>query len=411
MAKTFAACWLLALGSLLAGPVSEPPPTPEPRHSFLEPVGDFLRDDILRPTAPFQLVPGKNPNGWSIVIEPYAWAMGLNGSIGTGGQPPSAVNFSSRTVLQNLDWGFFARGELRKGRWGLLADGYYAALSASGNIDNSIYGSLSLGVQQSLVSLALAYRVIDDRRGFVDVYAGVRYNFIGSQAEATLDDSVVNDVAAYATNIISAQIATRAEEAIKSALTTTRQAIADAVSGRVGDRALQRAILQNQNIRQLVADGAIAQSLGGGSARQALRDYIRAAVEARLAAARNQFDARLEAAATAAKKKLQQAIASEIEDSAQTYAAGNEWWFDPIVGLRGQVNLTRWLFLAAQGDVGGFGAGSQIAWNVQATIGVNFTRNLFAELGYRYMYVDYSNGGFVYDMNSFGLFSGLGVKF
>ncbi len=75
------------------------------------------------------------------------------------------------------------------------------------------------------------------------------------------------------------------------------------------------------------------------------------------------------------------------------------------------MNLTRWLFLAAQGDVGGFGAGSQIAWNVQTTIGVNFTRNIFGEIGYRYMYVDYTNGGFVYDMNSFGLYSGIGVRF
>ncbi len=58
--------------------------------------------------------------------------MGLNGSVGVKGLPPSKVDFSSRTVLQNLDWGIFARGEVRKGRWGLLADGYYAALSGFG---------------------------------------------------------------------------------------------------------------------------------------------------------------------------------------------------------------------------------------------------------------------------------------
>ena len=91
--------------------------------------------------------------------------------------------------------------------------------------------------------------------------------------------------------------------------------------------------------------------------------------------------------------------------------SANVWWIDPILGLRGQINFTRWLFLAAQGDVGGFGAGSQIVWNVQATLGVNFTRNIFAELGYRYMYVDYDKNSFLYQMNSFGLFSGIGVKF
>ena len=52
-----------------------------------------------------------------------------------------------------------------------------------------------------------------------------------------------------------------------------------------------------------------------------------------------------------------------------------------------------------------------MAYNTQATIGVNFTRNLFAEAGYRYMYVDYANNGFLYKMNSAGFFTGVGIKF
>lgn len=60
--------------------------------------------------------------------------------------------------------------------------------------------------------------------------------------------------------------------------------------------------------------------------------------------------------------------------------------------------------------MGDFGAGSQIAWNVQATVGVNITRQLFAELGYRYMYVNYTSSDFLYKMNSYGLYSGFGVR-
>jgi hypothetical protein len=84
---------------------------------------------------------------------------------------------------------------------------------------------------------------------------------------------------------------------------------------------------------------------------------------------------------------------------------------DPIVGLRGQINFTRWLYLAAQGDGGGFHAGSKIAWNVQASLGVNFTRNVFGELGYRYLYTDYRNGGFLYNVGEAGVFSAIGAKF
>jgi opacity protein-like surface antigen len=126
---------------------------------------------------------------------------------------------------------------------------------------------------------------------------------------------------------------------------------------------------------------------------------------------RGEATADLEKRAANAKKTAAKALASSIDDALPTEAAGDQWWIDPIVGLRGQVNLTRWLFLATQADVGGFGAGSQIAWNVQATLGFNLTRNVFAELGYRYMYVDYQNSGFLYQMNSYGIFTGVGVKF
>jgi len=104
----------------------------------------------------------------------------------------------------------------------------------------------------------------------------------------------------------------------------------------------------------------------------------------------------------------------------------NGWIFTTKTGLYGTNYIQRALITAiglganrpqdavyptSEGPVGGFGAGSQIVWNVQATIGINITRNIFAELGYRYMCVDYENDNLLYQMNSFGLFSGIGVKF
>jgi hypothetical protein len=392
-------------------PAADPTPA---KHSFLDPVGDFVRDDIWKPTQPFELVPGKDPNGWSCVLEPYVWAMGLSGDVGVKGLPPSNVNFSSKTVLENLDWGIFARGEVRKGRWGLLADGYYAALSGSGNLDNKIYDSVSLGLQQSLVSVALAYRIIDDRRGFLDVYAGMRYNFLGLQADASLNDSRIDQIGTTAADAIASRIQQNIQAKLSSIKLPSASDIESLAQTRLRNRVVEEVIERDPDLRRLVLAGMIKRKLVQGRVVEAMNNYVRA--EAQALAARVQTratlaSARLQSAADSAKKKLANAIASQIESATPTYASGDQWWFDPIIGMRGQVNLTRWLFLAAQGDVGGFGAGSQIAWNVQATIGVNFTRNIFGEIGYRYMYVDYTNGGFVYDMNSFGLYSGIGVRF
>ncbi len=412
---------LLPLATTLmthAGEVSKPIPESPNNHSFLDPVEDFVRDSILSPKTPFELVPGKDPNGWGFVLEPYGWALGLNGDLGVKGFPASHIDFSSRTILQHLDWGIFLRGEIRKGRWGVLADGYYAALSASASPSNRIYDNVNLDLQQSIVSLALAYRIIDDRRGFLDLYAGVRYNYLGLQVDASFNDSRINGIGINASNAITSRVDARLDSALAAAFARAELAAANAagsvaanVTGSVRPRDIEKLILRDRDLRELVRDDVIVRSLAGGDVQKALASYIRASAAAKASRARGMVNPALEAAAASEKKKLGKAIANKIEDDTPTYAAGDQYWFDPIIGLRGQVNFTRWLYLAAQGDVGGFGAGSQIAWNVQASIGFNFTRNIFAELGYRYMYVDYENNGFVYDMNSYGLYSSVGFKF
>jgi hypothetical protein len=152
-----------------------------PKHSFLAPSADFARDSILRPKKPFALVPSKDPNDWAFVLEPYGWTMGLAGEVDVSRFPAVNVDVSAISLPQHLDWAVFARGEVRKGRWGVLADGFYAELSALGELAGILYKSAHLTVQQGLASLALAYRIIDDRRGFLDFYAGARDNYLGVQ--------------------------------------------------------------------------------------------------------------------------------------------------------------------------------------------------------------------------------------
>ncbi|MEX1119467.1 MAG: hypothetical protein WEB60_11820 [Terrimicrobiaceae bacterium] len=394
-----------------AGDTPPPPQKEKPKYSFLTPVGDFIRDDILDPVEPFQLVPGKDPNGWGFVIEPYLWAMGLSGDVGAKGLPPASLAFSSRRVIQNLDLGIFARGEIRKGRWGVLADGYYAALSGSASLDNRIYENASLNLQQSVVSLALAYRVIDDRRGFLDIYGGARYNYLGLQLEASLNESRITTIANNVTDAIGTRIQGAVDAAIAQAVDAAKSRVAERVDSVSIQRNLRLSLERNVDLRDLIRAGLIRNDLTGGGVREALRQYIAARAEAKVAAAAGRASARLEAAASSAKRRLSKALARRITDSTPTYTSGDQWWIDPIIGLRGQIHFTRWLYLAAQADVGGFSAGSRIAWNVQSTIGINFTRNIFAELGYRYFYVDYENDGFVYNMNSYGVFSSIGFKF
>jgi hypothetical protein len=142
-----------------------------------------------------------------------------------------------------------------------------------------------------------------------------------------------------------------------------------------------------------------------------VRDFVAAVAEADVLRAKNQLAQEIQNRVNSRRKKLADAIAKSLERSLPTSASGSQWWVDPIIGLRGQVNFARWLFLAVQGDVGGFDAGSLFAANVTATLGFNFTRNIFLETGYRFFYMDRSNDGFSYNAGEYGLFTGIGVKF
>lgn len=89
-------------------------------------------------------------------------------------------------------------------------------------------------------------------------------------------------------------------------------------------------------------------------------------------------------------------------------------WFEPFVGLRlrGRV-AERWEY-AIQADIGGFGVGSDFAWQAVATVGYRFPllgTDATALIGYRALSQDYANGGFRWDMTVHGPVLGLTLRF
>jgi hypothetical protein len=91
--------------------------------------------------------------------------------------------------------------------------------------------------------------------------------------------------------------------------------------------------------------------------------------------------------------------------------SASKGWADPIVGLRGQWDINDKWYLAGKGDIGGFGVNSDFIWDLQATVGYNFTPCISAEIGYRYFDTDYDDGGFTYDIAQAGLLLNFNFKF
>jgi hypothetical protein len=68
-------------------------------------------------------------------------------------------------------------------------------------------------------------------------------------------------------------------------------------------------------------------------------------------------------------------------------------WVDPLVGGRIQGALSPKLVATVAGDVGGWGTGSQIDYQVVGLLGYKLKPNMTLQGGYRYLYVDKNKGG------------------
>lgn len=92
----------------------------------------------------------------------------------------------------------------------------------------------------------------------------------------------------------------------------------------------------------------------------------------------------------------------------------SETWIDPIVLVRvtGDIN-NKWMF-QFRGDVGGFGIGSDISYQLQGLVGYRFTQVFQLTTGYRILSMDYDEGTgenrFRYNMKIFGPMIKLGFN-
>ena len=85
-------------------------------------------------------------------------------------------------------------------------------------------------------------------------------------------------------------------------------------------------------------------------------------------------------------------------------------WLDPFVGIRYATRLSPNLVLVAMIDAGGFGVGSNFTWGGMVDLSWKLSERTSIEVGYRYLYVDYENNGFVMDAYNDGVFIGFTWK-
>jgi hypothetical protein len=84
-------------------------------------------------------------------------------------------------------------------------------------------------------------------------------------------------------------------------------------------------------------------------------------------------------------------VDSRIEGPRQTLASGEATWLEPFIGLR----LGKWFgkderwHVGLQGDIGGFGAGSDFSWGAFAALGYRVSRTVSIHVAYDALTFDF----------------------
>ena len=86
-------------------------------------------------------------------------------------------------------------------------------------------------------------------------------------------------------------------------------------------------------------------------------------------------------------------------------------WVDPIIGMKGRIEISRWFFFNAYGDVGGFGAGSEFTWQALLGSGIQVSRWCALIAGYRALGYNFWQNDTNLNLISHGPYAGIEITF
>jgi hypothetical protein len=95
--------------------------------------------------------------------------------------------------------------------------------------------------------------------------------------------------------------------------------------------------------------------------------------------------------------------------------SGTQAWWDPVLGSRIRLPVVGKLSFNVSGDIGGFDVGSELTWQALPFFNFQFTKLASMQVGYRFLYTDYSTGSglneFKYDVLTCGPQIGFALHF
>ncbi len=319
---------------------------------------------------------------WQFTIAAPGWLASMDGTIGVRGVNAN-IDIPVDEVLQHLDMIFAARAQAQKGPFGIYGEVIYIGLSDNTQI-NGLINNIHEQVDMTLVDGALSWRLVNQPRWSLDLAAGTHYTNVYEQLELHSDPIAIQQASVRFVNNIADDLVARLNNDISNSefLDELKGTIKTDITSRIGDRLKDHERHPNIPIGPL--GGRIRKEIA-----QRVENFIekeKADLEARIDALMLRGAERRAAVARAvdaAKARIANQLAFRLNKSLSQTKSKDDFWFDPYVGLRGRYNFNKTYYTAVRGEIGGFGVGADLMWEVEAVVGINLTRSIFTEIGYR----------------------------
>lgn len=333
---------------------------------------------------------------WQFTIAVPGWMAGMDGTIGVRGVNAD-IDIGLDQILQHLDMIFAARAEAQKGPFGIYGEVIYIGLSDDTQI-NGLVNNIHEQVDLTLVDGALSWRLFNQPRWSLDFAAGTHYTSVYEQLELHSDPALIQQTSVRFVNNIADDLRSRLDQDISNSefLEALKSTIKADIINRIGN-----ALDRHEN-RPDIPIGPL-----GGRIREEIAQRVEQFIELKKAQLRARVDAlvergvaRREAVArvvNAAKARIANQLAVRLNKSLSQTLSKDDYWFDPYVGLRARYNFNKTYYTAVRGEIGGFGVGADLMWEVETVVGINLTRSIFTEIGYRALGGNYQDNGLRFD--------------
>jgi hypothetical protein len=347
---------------------------------------------------------------WQFTIAVPGWLASMNGTIGVRGVNAD-IDVPVTEVLQHLDMIFSARAAAQKGPFGISGEVFYIGLSDNTQI-NRMINNIHEQVDLTLVDGALSWRLFNQPRWSLDFAAGTHYTNVYERLELHSDSIAIQRASEQFVNDIAADLRARLDQDISNSefLQILKSTIKENIISRIGDR------LEDHERHPNIPIGPL-----GGRIRQKIANIVEDFIDLKLDALRARIDAlhlRGEArraavarAVNAAKAQIANQLASTLDAKLSQTLSRDDYWFDPYVGLRARYNFNKTYYTAVRGEIGGFGVGADLMWEVETVVGINLTRSIFTEIGYRALGANFEENNFKFDVVTHGPQITTGITF